>query len=292
MDRYRSLNGCIFMCFLDASKAFDRVQHSVLFAKLVRRGVPMYIVKLLCYWYSYQTMCVRWGGVLSGKLCVSNGVRQGGIPSPYLCNVYMDDLSTNLNTCNVGCLSGTMMVNHLMYADDLVIFCPSAIELRKLLEVCERYSTNHAILYNHKKSAVMIYRNEFTRNVVAPLFKVNDSIIPEVSHVKYLGHFISNDGRDDLDIMRQRRQLYVQGNMLTCRFHMCSLMLKILCSALSAPHCTQRICGAWHYSKCCIQQLYVAYNKSIMYIECCPNYPLSVVQVECLSAIMLLTVHP
>ena len=158
----------------------------------------------------------------------------------------MDDFSTNLNTCNVGCLSGTMMVNHLMYADDLVIFCTSAIGLRKLLEVCEQYSNNHAILYNHKKSAVMIYRNEFTRNVVAHLFKVNDSIIPEVSHVKYLDHFISNDGRDDLDIMRQRRQLYVQGNML----------------------------------------------PTIMYIECCTNYPLSVVQVKCLSAIMFLTVHP
>ena len=78
IDNYSRLNGCTFMCFLNASKAFDRVKHSVLFGKLVNRGIPGYIVTILCYWYSRQTMYVRWGGCVSSSFVVSNGVRRGG----------------------------------------------------------------------------------------------------------------------------------------------------------------------------------------------------------------------
>ena len=45
--KYQALNSCLFMCFLDASKAFDRVSHTVLFKKLIDRGVPGYIVRIL-----------------------------------------------------------------------------------------------------------------------------------------------------------------------------------------------------------------------------------------------------
>ena len=101
------------MCFLDASKSFDRVKHSVLFDKLVQRGVPGYIVRILCYWYAHQTMCVRWGSSISSSFRVFNGVRQGGILSPHLFNVYVDDLSQILNRCRTGCLSGNITINHL-----------------------------------------------------------------------------------------------------------------------------------------------------------------------------------
>ena len=88
------------LVFLDASKAFDRVNHCILFTKLstiVYCLRNLYIIRILSFWYANQQMCIRWGGTYSTFFNVSNGVRQGSILSPYLFNIYIDDLSVNLN---------------------------------------------------------------------------------------------------------------------------------------------------------------------------------------------------
>jgi len=55
-----------------------------LIGKLIQRKVPMCFVLLLKHWYKEQMMQVKWGKQLSEPFHVTNGVRQGGIFSPYL----------------------------------------------------------------------------------------------------------------------------------------------------------------------------------------------------------------
>ena len=47
------------------------------------------------------------------------------------------------------------------------------------------------------------------KNVYPPLYTLHGEVIKEVDSVRYLGHIIINDGKDDRDIMRQCQQLYV-----------------------------------------------------------------------------------
>ena len=47
-------------------------------------------------------MFVRWGATTSTQFTVANGVKQGGIISPILFNVYIDDLSIALNSSGIG----------------------------------------------------------------------------------------------------------------------------------------------------------------------------------------------
>ena len=138
--------------------------------KLLNRGEPPYIVNLLHFWYRNQLFQVKWGQFLSMPFYVSNGIRQGGILSPYLFNLYINDLSTDLLESSVGCHVGGQCVNHLSYADDMVLMAPSVRALQKLLNVCSCFADGNDIIYNTSKSVCMIIWPKRTRIIFEPSF--------------------------------------------------------------------------------------------------------------------------
>ncbi|CAH2105990.1 unnamed protein product [Euphydryas editha] len=92
----------VFACFLDLSKAFDLVSYDVLWNKLSNdTTLPPEIISLFAYWYRNQTNCVRWAGALSDMYRLECGVRQGGLSSPRLFNLYMNRLIGELSSTNV-----------------------------------------------------------------------------------------------------------------------------------------------------------------------------------------------
>ena len=82
IEYFKSSSTSVYVAFLDTSKAFDKISHWTLFRKLIDRNVPMYLIKVLCYWYQHQLMSARWGYSISKVFNVTNGVRQGSILSP------------------------------------------------------------------------------------------------------------------------------------------------------------------------------------------------------------------
>ena len=76
---YTNQSSPILICFLDASKAFDKFNHWLLFYKLIKRDIPLFFVIFLYFWYTHQQRCVQWGKSISAPLSVLNGVKQCGI---------------------------------------------------------------------------------------------------------------------------------------------------------------------------------------------------------------------
>ena len=48
IEYFKSRSTSVYVAFLDASKAFDKISHWTLFRKLIDRNVPMYLIKVLC----------------------------------------------------------------------------------------------------------------------------------------------------------------------------------------------------------------------------------------------------
>ena len=183
----------------------------------------------------------------------------------------MDDLSVNLKECPTGGIAGGTIVNQLMHADDIVLLSPSTTGLSLLLNVCGQYGLEHDIRFNYMKSAVIIFRNSFVKDFSFPSFEMNGESIKEVPLVKYLGHVISADMKDDLVIIRQCAQLCAHGNAIARRFPMCSDTVKVTLFALIVLHYILRN-SLWLKDKVSsITKLYVAYNNAFRILFMLPR---------------------
>ena len=76
---YKYHSSPVFACFLDVSKAFNRINYWHLFMKLLDRGLPVIIVRLFCTWYCTQQYYIQWANVISTPFHVTNGVPQGSL---------------------------------------------------------------------------------------------------------------------------------------------------------------------------------------------------------------------
>ena len=61
-----------------------------------------------------QNVCIKWGNSYSHYFTICNGVRQGGILSPRLFALYVNQLTDRLLSCNAGCYINDICINHFM----------------------------------------------------------------------------------------------------------------------------------------------------------------------------------
>ena len=125
--------------------------------------------------------------------------------SPLLFNFYVNDLSVQLQKLPVGCCCGDMVVNHLMYADDIVLLAPSGNGMQTIIDTTYAYGNAYYIIFNITKSQVMFY--DTLKIGEAANIMLGDTVLNVVQTYMYLGHIITNNLSDEADMEDKMRGL-------------------------------------------------------------------------------------
>ena len=262
---YNSHNSSVFCSFLDATKAFDRLHYCKLFRLLIKRKLPAHIIRLLINIYTNNFVRVAWHGVMSVYFLAVNGVKQGGVLSPVLFCLYIDDLLLALSKSGVGCFIGNNFVGALAYADDIVLVAPTASALRKLLSICGDYATEYCISFNAAKSKCLMVLPKNRRATCSYAkkcsFSINNQQIDNVESFKHLGHVISAQMEDASDIICRRNDFIGQVNNLLCYFRKLTSCVKY---RLFRSYCTSFYgCELWSLTTNKLQDLCTAWRKGV-----------------------------
>ncbi|XP_046978635.1 uncharacterized protein LOC124544216 [Vanessa cardui] len=117
----------------------------------------------------------------------------------------MYQLIDGLSKSSVGCHIDGVCANNISYADDMVLLSPSIGAIRQLLKMCELYAEAHGLKYNAKKSEVLVFKSGAKGYCTIPTISLCGSPLRRVTSFKYLGHWVTQDLRDNADIDRERR---------------------------------------------------------------------------------------
>ena len=118
----------------------------------MRRFIPVTLLKVLEHWLSICFTYVKWNSAFSNRFKLTAGVRQGGVLSPYLFALYIDDVIQHVNSVNVGCFYRSVNTSIILYADDILLLASSVHSLQTLLSACEAKLRQLDLAINANKS--------------------------------------------------------------------------------------------------------------------------------------------
>ena len=124
LDSFFKSNERLNVCFVDFKKAYDSIWRIGLFYKLINCEISKTFITVLQSIYKNVRSCVKtnkdfWR--VSLNLLQPTGVKQGCNLSPYLFNIFVNDLPDIFDSTCDPVLFGESKENCLLYVDDLLL---------------------------------------------------------------------------------------------------------------------------------------------------------------------------
>lgn len=165
--------------FTDLKKAFDTIDHSILFDKLNKYGVRGVVLNWLISYLHNRQQYVHFAGHTSECLKIECGVPQGSVLGPKLFILYINDI------CDI-----SELLRFVLFADDTNFFC-SGDNLKTLSKNIESEMVKLTTWFNVNKLSLNLEKTKFmvfakrSKDIVS--LSINGVNIEKVSEFKFLG---------------------------------------------------------------------------------------------------------
>ena len=172
--------------FLDFSKAFDTVNHSILLDKLYHYGIRDNALEWFSSYLTGRKQFVTYNGISSGQKTVKCGVPQGSILGPLLFLLYINDL---YHVCN--------NLIPILFADDTNLFFSGSdpkeleSEINTELDHISTWLRVNKLSLNVQKTHFVVFSRKKNYKCDVTL-RVENQVIEEVPETKFLGVIIDN----------------------------------------------------------------------------------------------------
>ena len=207
IDFYLQKKKRLYCAFIDYSKAFDLINRSTLWIKLLGIGVKGKIINVIYNLYDSAKSCVRKCNNLSDFFHCNVGVRQGENLSPLLFAIYLNDFESfvaqeyeglTFLSSEASRLLGDdvfemyLRLYILLYADDTIVLAESPNQLQAALNSVQRYCEKNSLKLNLTKTKVIVFSRGKIRNI--PKFWYGEEQVEVVDDYIYLGVKINYNG--------------------------------------------------------------------------------------------------
>lgn len=185
----------LFACFVDFESAFDSVPHQNLWSKLGSLGISSRIIRLFSNLYDGATLQVEINGMLSDSVSISKGILQGDSASPLLFSLYICDIEKCFREEGFHGIPVSNMGDILLlcFADDIIIFGDSQVDLKNKLNFLETYCKKLELTVNVSKTKIIIFHKGRVKKDLR--FFYGGKLVNVVNKYKYLGVEFSSSGR-------------------------------------------------------------------------------------------------
>ena len=184
-----SRGSSVFACTLDAEMAFDGIPHSVLLYKAIDI-IPDPWWFVMYAWYKHVKVRVKWKNMMSECFNLEKGTRQGGLTSPFLFNLFYQELVMGLSNTTGGLRINGRPYNVIAYADDLLLLSATASGLQCLLDYASDYVTKHGLRFNSDKTFCITFGKQYL--TPSPKWYLQNDLLKCEESIQYLGAVLSN----------------------------------------------------------------------------------------------------